>query len=36
MKDIIIDVPLDASFLFKGFIWPVAAYKELVNGDLVV
>ncbi|KAJ3670044.1 hypothetical protein LUZ60_010368 [Juncus effusus] len=36
MKEIIIDVPLAISFLGRGFIWPVAAYRELVNGDLVV
>ncbi|KAL4627812.1 hypothetical protein ACB092_05G192700 [Castanea dentata] len=35
-KEIIIDVPLASSLLFRGFIWPVAAYRELVNGDLVV
>ncbi|KAL4334952.1 hypothetical protein GQ457_07G030580 [Hibiscus cannabinus] len=36
MKEIIIDVPLATSLIFRGFIWPVAAYRELVNGDLVV
>ncbi|KAL0914494.1 hypothetical protein M5K25_014843 [Dendrobium thyrsiflorum] len=36
MKEIIIDVPLASSLLFRGFIWPVAAYREFVNGDLVV
>ncbi|XP_058071972.1 photosystem I reaction center subunit III, chloroplastic [Magnolia sinica] len=35
-KEIIIDVPLASGLLFRGFIWPVAAYRELVNGDLVV
>ncbi|KAK9132759.1 hypothetical protein Scep_012287 [Stephania cephalantha] len=35
-KEIIIDVPLASSLLFRGFIWPVAAYRELVNGDLIV
>ncbi|KAL5731537.1 hypothetical protein ACHQM5_004257 [Ranunculus cassubicifolius] len=34
-KEIIIDVPLASRILFRGFIWPVAAYRELVNGDLV-
>lgn len=34
-KEIIIDVPLALSLLGRGFIWPVAAYRELVNGDLV-
>ncbi|KAJ4758988.1 Photosystem I reaction center subunit III [Rhynchospora pubera] len=36
MKEIIIDVPLALSLVGRGFIWPVAAYRELVNGDLVV
>ncbi|KAK8956735.1 hypothetical protein KSP39_PZI000351 [Platanthera zijinensis] len=36
MKEIIIDVPLASRLLFRGFIWPVAAYRELVNGDLIV
>lgn len=36
MKEIIIDVPLASSLIFRGFIWPVAAYRELVNGDLIV
>ncbi|XVF40006.1 hypothetical protein PTKIN_Ptkin01aG0078200 [Pterospermum kingtungense] len=36
MKEIIIDVPLASRLLFRGFIWPVAAYRELINGDLVV
>ncbi|KAE8715364.1 Photosystem I reaction center subunit III [Hibiscus syriacus] len=36
MKEIIIDVPLATSLIFRGFIWPVAAYREFVNGDLVV
>ncbi|XP_072988863.1 photosystem I reaction center subunit III, chloroplastic [Typha latifolia] len=35
-KEIIIDVPLATSLLGRGFIWPVAAYRELINGDLVV
>ncbi|KAK6916915.1 Photosystem I PsaF, reaction centre subunit III [Dillenia turbinata] len=35
MKEIIIDVPLAAGLLFRGFIWPVAAYRELVNGELI-
>ncbi|KAK9267969.1 hypothetical protein L1049_010406 [Liquidambar formosana] len=34
-KEIIIDVPLASSLLFRGFIWPVAAYREFVNGELV-
>ncbi|XP_010540688.1 PREDICTED: photosystem I reaction center subunit III, chloroplastic [Tarenaya hassleriana] len=36
MKEIIIDVPLATRLLFRGFIWPVAAYREFLNGDLVV
>ncbi|KAG8490502.1 hypothetical protein CXB51_015955 [Gossypium anomalum] len=36
MKEIIIDVPLATGLIFRGFIWPVAAYGELINGDLVV
>ncbi|XP_020673127.2 photosystem I reaction center subunit III, chloroplastic [Dendrobium catenatum] len=36
MKEIIIDVPLASGLLFRGLIWPVAAYREFVNGDLVV
>ncbi|TXG48258.1 hypothetical protein EZV62_027552 [Acer yangbiense] len=36
MKEIIIDVPLASSLVFRGFSWPVAAYREFVNGDLVV
>ena len=35
-KEIIIDVPLASRLLFRGFIWPVAAYRELLNGELVV
>ncbi|XP_020096391.1 photosystem I reaction center subunit III, chloroplastic [Ananas comosus] len=35
-KEIIIDVPLASSLLWRGFIWPVAAYRELVTGNLVV
>ncbi|KAJ6838329.1 photosystem I reaction center subunit III [Iris pallida] len=35
-KEIIIDVPLASGLLFRGFIWPVAAYRELINGELVV
>ncbi|CAA7061251.1 unnamed protein product [Microthlaspi erraticum] len=35
MKEIIIDVPLASGIIFRGFIWPVAAYRELLNGDLI-
>ncbi|KAL5577902.1 hypothetical protein UlMin_019601 [Ulmus minor] len=34
-KEIIIDVPLATSLVFRGFSWPVAAYRELVNGELI-
>lgn len=34
-KEIIIDVPLASRLLWRGFIWPVAAYRELVNGELI-
>lgn len=34
-KEIIIDVPLASRLLFRGFIWPVAAYRALVTGELV-
>ncbi|KAL2937131.1 Photosystem I reaction center subunit III chloroplastic [Bienertia sinuspersici] len=34
-KEIIIDVPLASSLLFRGFSWPVAAYREFLNGELV-
>lgn len=36
MKEIIIDVPLASSLVFKGFSWPIAAYREFLNGELVV
>lgn len=35
MREIIIDLPLALRILPRGFIWPVAAYRELINGDLV-
>ncbi|KAK9727097.1 hypothetical protein RND81_05G257600 [Saponaria officinalis] len=34
-KEIIIDVPLASRLLFRGFSWPIAAYRELLNGDLI-
>ncbi|KAI4371852.1 hypothetical protein MLD38_010152 [Melastoma candidum] len=34
-KEIIIDVPLATRLLFRGFSWPVAAYREFVNGELI-
>ncbi|KAG2545492.1 hypothetical protein PVAP13_9KG314547 [Panicum virgatum] len=36
MREIIIDVELATRLLPRGFIWPVAAYRELINGELVV
>nr|AZQ19322.1 photosystem I reaction center [Populus tomentosa] len=36
MKEIIIVVPLATILVFIGFSWPVSAYRELVNGVLVV
>lgn len=35
MKEIIIDVPLASRLIFCGFIWPVAAYRALLNGDII-
>ncbi|CAN4081905.1 unnamed protein product [Withania somnifera] len=35
MKEIIIDVPLANRLVWRGFIWPVAAYRELLNGELI-
>ncbi|KAF5472120.1 hypothetical protein F2P56_008861 [Juglans regia] len=34
-KEIIIDVPLASRLAFRGFSWPIAAYREFVNGDLI-
>ncbi|XP_057756780.1 photosystem I reaction center subunit III, chloroplastic [Arachis stenosperma] len=34
-KEIIIDVPLATRLVFRGFSWPIAAYRELVTGELV-
>ncbi|KAL6991664.1 hypothetical protein U1Q18_009775 [Sarracenia purpurea var. burkii] len=34
-KEIIIDVPLASKLVFRGFSWPVAAYRELLNGELI-
>ncbi|KAJ4980714.1 hypothetical protein NE237_031551 [Protea cynaroides] len=35
-KEIIIDVALASRLLWRGFFWPVAAYREYLNGELVV
>ncbi|KAL3851562.1 hypothetical protein ACJIZ3_013444 [Penstemon smallii] len=34
MKEIIIDVPLANKLIWRGFSWPVAAYREFLNGEL--
>ncbi|KAK4488030.1 hypothetical protein RD792_003770 [Penstemon davidsonii] len=34
MKEIIIDVPLANKLIWRGFSWPVAAYREYLNGEL--
>ena len=34
-KEIIIDVPLASKLVFRGFSWPVAAYREFLNGELI-
>ncbi|XP_057812140.1 photosystem I reaction center subunit III, chloroplastic [Salvia miltiorrhiza] len=34
-KEIIIDVPLANSLAWRGFIWPIAAYREYLNGELI-
>jgi photosystem I subunit III len=35
MNEIIIDVPRALGVMASGFIWPLAAFKELVSGELV-
>ncbi|KAK4347448.1 hypothetical protein RND71_033787 [Anisodus tanguticus] len=35
MKEIIIDVPLANKLVWRGFSWPVAAYREFLNGELI-
>lgn len=34
-NEIIIDVPLAKKLIWGGFIWPVAAYGEYLNGELI-
>jgi len=34
-SEIIINVPLALKIMTSGYIWPIAAWKELINGDLV-
>ncbi|KAG2689633.1 hypothetical protein I3760_09G147600 [Carya illinoinensis] len=34
-KEIIIDVPLASRLAFRGFSWPIAAYRAFVTGDLI-
>ncbi|MDQ2098596.1 MAG: Photosystem I reaction center subunit III [Tychonema bourrellyi B0820] len=33
-KEIIIDVPMAVSFMLSGFLWPVAALKEITSGEM--
>lgn len=35
-NEIIINVPLALKIMTTGYIWPISAWQELVNGDLVV
>ena len=34
-NEIIINVPLALKIMTTGFIWPISAWQELINGDLV-
>jgi photosystem I subunit 3 len=34
-NEIIINVPIALSIMNSGFLWPIDAYKELINGDLL-
>mmetsp|Transcript_69461 Transcript_69461/g.160951 ORF Transcript_69461/g.160951 Transcript_69461/m.160951 type:complete len:138 (-) Transcript_69461:74-487(-) len=36
MKELNIDVPLALTCMASGFSWPVAAWQEIVNGEMVV
>lgn len=33
-KEIIIDVPLATKFMLGGFVWPLAALKEITTGEM--
>ncbi|MGB3535181.1 MAG: Photosystem I reaction center subunit III [Microcoleaceae cyanobacterium] len=33
-KEIIIDVPMAVKFMLGGFLWPVAAAKEMISGEM--
>jgi photosystem I subunit 3 len=35
-NEIIINVPVAISMMSAGFLWPLAAWKELVSGELIV
>lgn len=35
-KEINIDAPLALTCMASGFAWPVAAWQEIVNGEMVV
>ena len=34
-NEIIINVPLALKIMTTGFIWPISAWQELINGDLI-
>jgi photosystem I subunit 3 len=34
-EEIIINVPLALQIMSTGFIWPVSAWQEYINGDLL-
>jgi len=36
MNEIIIDVPVALRIMLSGFLWPLAAFKELTTGELTV
>lgn len=35
-SEIIINVPLALKIMTTGYIWPISAWKELINGELIV
>jgi photosystem I subunit III len=34
-KEIIVDVPLAIKIMTTGYIWPISAWQELINGELI-
>ena len=34
-NEIIINVPLAIKIMTTGYLWPISAWQELVNGDLI-